>query len=140
MQLDCCINRLNLTPMPTPPVQTPFPLLQSLTLACPLCRGPLPMGPNEVFLQNFRAYVKIYRLVQRGDASWTNLSAEQQSKMDQALVVLIEAAGNARSSWFNEHTASLLLCSLSFLILFCALLFRKRTHRSPSCSRRHIQR
>ena len=78
------------------------------------------MGPNEEFCQNFGAYVKIYQMVQRGETSWTNLTPEQQSEMDQALVVLIRAAGNARLSWFIHQTHCFLL---SFLTEFSDLYF-----------------
>ena len=74
--------------------QLDLSFIQSVALNCPLCRGPLPPGPKEIFLRSFRKYNNIYLMVKSGRTSWTNLSFEHQREMDEALVVLVEAAGD----------------------------------------------
>ena len=62
---------------------------------CPLCRKPLPPGPDKIYDLGFRMYKKIDAVVNPGqDASWENISLSpvQQRQMDQASALLREAA------------------------------------------------
>ena len=52
---------------------------------CPLCRTPLPPGPERVFEDATRRYMVILRLVERGHASWSALPASAQSHLDAAV-------------------------------------------------------
>ena len=58
---------------------------------CPLCRAPLPPGPEKLYELAERVWVKIMRAVQRPDHSWPPLSASQQEEMDGAIVMFQEA-------------------------------------------------
>jgi len=42
---------------------------------CPLCRAPLLPGPEQDCLETFRRFMVIYRMVERGNASWSTLPA-----------------------------------------------------------------
>ena len=57
---------------------------------CPLCRAPLPPGPEKLFELGVAVWLKIVRAVgSRG--AWPPLSASQQRSMDGAIVMLQEA-------------------------------------------------
>ena len=58
---------------------------------CPLCRSPLPPGPEKLFELGYRVWAKIVRAV-GSSGEWTPLSASQQGEMDGAIVMLQEAA------------------------------------------------
>ena len=57
---------------------------------CPLCRAPLPPGPQKLFELAERRWVKIVRAVGTARA-WPPLSASQQGEMDGAIVMYQEA-------------------------------------------------
>jgi len=50
--------------------------------ACPLCRTPLPPGPEKLYEEGVRRFVMIEYLVARGYASWSTLSASAQHEVD----------------------------------------------------------
>ena len=66
--------------------------------SCPLCRQPLPPGPDKLFDLGHGIYSKIKGEVDRGRPGvadtdpWPALSAERQREMDEAVVMLREAA------------------------------------------------
>ena len=64
---------------------------------CPLCRKPLPPGPDKLFDLGYRIYAKIRAVVYPNDgghAVWGSLSLSpaQQQGMDQARALWLEAA------------------------------------------------
>ena len=58
---------------------------------CPLCRAPLPPGPEKLYELGSRVRAKVGRGVARHDYSWAPLSAPQQDEMDGAIVMFQEA-------------------------------------------------
>ena len=69
---------------------------KGLSETCPLCRAPLPPGPEKLFELAQRVVVKLQRTVLVGGVSahngtWTALSASQQEEMDGAIVMYQEA-------------------------------------------------
>ena len=66
--------------------------------SCPLCRKPLPPGPEKLCDLGFSMYAKIKGAIDRSrpgvdqTTPWPPLSAEQQGEMDQAVAMLREAA------------------------------------------------
>ena len=59
---------------------------------CPLCRAPLPPGPEKLYELGYRVFAKIDRAVDPHDTGlWPPLSASQQREMDGAMVMLQEA-------------------------------------------------
>ena len=62
--------------------------------ACPLCRAPLPPGPEKLWELGYRVFAKLDRAVGTVGVSepdpW-HLSASQQGEMDGAIVMLQEA-------------------------------------------------
>ena len=63
---------------------------KGVSQACPLCRSPLPPGPEQLFELANRVWLKIIRAV-GSDAEWPPLSAPQQEEMDGAIVMFQEA-------------------------------------------------
>ena len=68
-----------------------------VTQTCPLCREPLPPGPDKLFDLGWRIYAKIMAVVDpnnAGQAVWENLSLTpaQHRGMDQGRALLVEAA------------------------------------------------
>ena len=55
---------------------------------CPLCRAPLPPGPEKLYELAKRVWVKFVRVYGR---DWPPLSASQQEEMDGAIVMFQEA-------------------------------------------------
>jgi len=53
--------------------------------ACPLCRTLLPPGPEQRNEEASRRYMLIYRVVERGDASWSALPKWAQEEADAAI-------------------------------------------------------
>ena len=53
--------------------------------ACPLCRTPLPPGPEKVFDEATRRYMVLSQLVERGYESWSDLPASSQRELDAVL-------------------------------------------------------
>ena len=64
---------------------------------CPLCRAPLPPGPEKLWELGLAVWWKIVRAV-GSDCVWPPLSVSQQRKMDGAIVMLQEAADQV-SGW-----------------------------------------
>ena len=62
---------------------------------CPLCRSPLPPGPEKLFELGHRVWWKLVRAVGSRHA-WPPLSASQQREMDGAIVMLQEAVDQVR--------------------------------------------
>ena len=61
---------------------------------CPLCRAPLPPGPEKLFELGYRVWAKLNRALfggGAGDGRWRELLASQQREMDGAIVMLQEA-------------------------------------------------
>ena len=61
---------------------------------CPLCRAPLPPGPEKLFELAERVWHRLRRAVEgddEHDGTWTPLSASQQEEMDGAIVMYQEA-------------------------------------------------
>ena len=56
---------------------------------CPLCRAPLPPGPEKLFELAMLVWLKICRVY--GGGAWPLLSASQQEEMDGAIVMYQEA-------------------------------------------------
>ena len=42
-----------------------------LKQVCPLCRAPLPPGPEKQFEEAIRLFIKVHRLIKRGVATWS---------------------------------------------------------------------
>ena len=61
--------------------------------ACPLCRAPLPPGPEKLFELGYRVWKKLDRDANpdQQDGTWAPLSASQQKEMDGAIVMYQEA-------------------------------------------------
>ena len=62
---------------------------------CPLCRAPLPPGPEKLFELGYRVWWKLARAV-GSNGEWPLLSASQQEEMDGAIVMLQEAMDQVR--------------------------------------------
>ena len=66
--------------------------------SCPLCRKPLPPGPDKLFDLGYGMYWKIKGVIDRSRPGvdprtpWPALTDEQQSEMDHAVAMLREAA------------------------------------------------
>ena len=80
---------------------------------CPLCRAPLPPGPEKLYELGYRVWVKLNRALVGGafDGRWRPLSASQQGEMDGAIVMLQEAMDQV----------SVEPCSLAFPPCSCPL-------------------
>ena len=67
---------------------------KGVSQACPLCRSPLPPGPEKLFELGHRVWLKLNRAMGTAGAfdpdSW-RLSASQQKEMNGAIVMLQEA-------------------------------------------------
>ena len=66
--------------------------------SCPLCRKPLPPGPDKLFDLGYRVYMNVFNAVNRsrpGDdprKPWPILSAKPQREMNHAVAMIREAA------------------------------------------------
>ena len=66
--------------------------------SCPLCRKPLPPGPEKLFDLGYGMYSKIKGEIDRGrpqsecNDPWPALSTKQQREMDEAVAMMREAA------------------------------------------------
>ena len=58
---------------------------------CPLCRAPLPPGPEMLYQLGDQVWCKIRRAVGPTTKEWPPLSAEKKEEMDGAIVMLQEA-------------------------------------------------
>ena len=63
---------------------------KGVSQACPLCRAPLPPGPDKLFELGHRAWWRVANAVGL-DREWPPLSASQQEEMDGAIVMFQEA-------------------------------------------------
>ena len=71
--------------------------MKGVSQACPLCRSPLPPGPEKLYELGSRVRTKLGRALDpnmRG--TWPPLSASQQEEMDGAIVMLQEAMDQVR--------------------------------------------
>ena len=59
---------------------------KGVTQACPLCRSPLPPGPEKLFELAERVWVKLSRA--HGKREWPPLLASHQEEMDGAWFVI----------------------------------------------------
>ena len=64
---------------------------------CPLCRAPLPPGPEKLFELAVAVWMKMVRAV-GSDGAWPALSASQQHEMDGAIMMLQEAMDQVSGS------------------------------------------
>merc|ERR550539_1185057 len=76
-------------------------LSRGLQQLCPLCRRPLPPGPEKLREQADRLYIQVARQISRGNLSWSTLSPTFRQKMKNAAVLYHEAAaqGDARAQF-----------------------------------------
>jgi len=65
--------------------------------SCPLCRSPLPPGPQKLYELGLAVWVKICQ-VMGSNMAWPPLSASKQVEMDGAIVMLQEACDQV-SEW-----------------------------------------
>ena len=72
-------------------------LAKGVSETCPLCRAPLPPGPEKLFELGMAVWMKISRAV-GSNGAWPRLSASQQREMDGAIVMLQEAVDQVRGS------------------------------------------
>ena len=63
---------------------------KGVSQACPLCRAPLPPGPEKLYELAERVHLKLNRAA-RSHTEWPPLSASQQKEMDGAIVMFQEA-------------------------------------------------
>jgi len=78
---------------------------------CPLCRAPLPPGPEKLFELGYRVWAKLGCAMfvdGTGDGRWRELSASQQGEMDGAIVMLQEAMDQVsrERGWRYVHSPS----------------------------------
>ena len=65
---------------------------KGVSQACPLCRSPLPPGPEQLWDLAMRMAMKLWRAIGTPDgANWPPLSASQQKEWDGAIVMYQEA-------------------------------------------------
>ena len=66
---------------------------KGVSQACPLCRAPLPPGPEKLYELAERVRMKLWRAVSDPSCTgtWAPLSASQQEEMDGAIVMFQEA-------------------------------------------------
>ena len=74
---------------------------RGLQQLCPLCRRPLPPGPEKLREQADRLYIQVARQISRGNLSWSTLSPTFKQKMKNAALLYHEAAaqGDARAQF-----------------------------------------
>ena len=75
---------------------------KGVSQACPLCRAPLPPGPEKLYELAQRVRAKLVLSVERPDYSWAPLSASQQEEMDGAIVMLREAKDQVSDGWSRD--------------------------------------
>ena len=68
---------------------------KGVSQACPLCRSPLPPGPEQLFELAERVWIKFARA--HGNGEWPPLSASHQKEMDGAIVMYQEAMDQVSS-------------------------------------------
>ena len=73
---------------------------------CPLCRSPLPPGPEKLWELGYRVWAMLSRAARFGGEQggrWRELSASQQGEMDGAIVMLQEATDQVSESGHVTH-------------------------------------
>jgi hypothetical protein len=68
-----------------------------LKQACPLCRTPLPPGPDKLFEEATLRYLVVNQRVKRGKASWGALTKDEQREIHAVLGGLRAAADQGRA-------------------------------------------
>ena len=64
---------------------------------CPMCRVPLPPGPEQLFVMASRKYVQVYMMVERREAVWNDLGPNLQTIIDE--VYLQVCVGGRGGGW-----------------------------------------
>ena len=106
---------------------------KGVSQACPLCRAPLPPGPEKLYELASRVRAKIQHAVDPTFThTWPPLSASQQEEMDGAIVMLQEAMDQVSIGQDSTGTA---LHSL----LHDNNLRTPGPHPSSSLCRRHLR-
>ena len=59
---------------------------------CPMCRGELPPGPDQLFEEAFRRCGGTFMKVERGATSWSALTKADQREMDELVRLMRQAA------------------------------------------------
>ena len=59
---------------------------------CPLCRADLPEGLEGLWDLAYRAFMRIYGMVERGEVAWASLPAAEREEMEEVVAMLTEAA------------------------------------------------
>ena len=72
--------------------------MKGVSETCPLCRAPLPPGPEKLFELGYRVWLKIVRAC-GSNGEWPPLSASQQEEMDGAIVMVQEAMDQVSGTW-----------------------------------------
>ena len=70
-----------------------------MSQSCPLCRASLPPGAEQLFDMGYRVWARLNRAMKVADpydGAWAELSSEQQSEMDGAILLLQEAMAQVR--------------------------------------------
>ena len=81
--------------------------MKGVSETCPLCRSPLPPGPEKLWELGFRMWAKLDRALKvsgEHDGRWRELSASQQGEMDGAIVMLQEAMDQVSGGGGNVHS------------------------------------
>ena len=79
---------------------------KGVSQACPLCRSPLPPGPEKLWDLAERVWVTFARA--HGGREWPLLSASQQEEMNGAIVMMQEAMDQVSREWAGLVPASAL--------------------------------
>ena len=74
---------------------------KGVSQSCPLCRAPLPPGAEQLFDMGYRVVLRLHLAVKVDrnnptDGTWGELSSEQKSEMDGAILMLEEAMAQVR--------------------------------------------
>ena len=75
---------------------------KGVSQACPLCRTPLPPGPEKLFELGWRVRRKVQIAASGTNTEWPLLSASQQEEMDGAIVMLQEAMDQVSGSCWTR--------------------------------------
>ena len=76
--------------------RSPHTSLIPLLIPSPLCRKPLPPGPESLFDLGIRTYIKITHMVRRGEASWSALAPRLEKEMRDARTCLQVGKGSTQ--------------------------------------------
>ena len=82
---------------------------EGVSQACPLCRSPLPPGPEKLYELAERVRAKLIPAVDPSfTGNWAPLSASQQKEMDGAIVRVQEAMDQVSRAWAGTPPVSAL--------------------------------